>query len=122
MPTFGRVAPTIYVQDIHRALEFYRDAFGFEVQFTNGEPVLFAVIAQGSAELHLIVEPKNAGSCHAHIMVDDVDKLHDQLQRANATIRQAPKVQEWGLKDIIATDPDGNVFEFASPIEANSST
>lgn len=116
MPTFGRVAPTIYVRDIHRALEFYRDALGFEVQFTNGEPVLFAVIAQGSAELHLIVDPSKAGSCHAHIMVDDVDKLYAKLKKSNVTVQQTPKVQEWGLKDIIVADPDGSTFEFASPV------
>lgn len=116
MPTFGRVAPTIYVRDIQRSLEFYRDALGFNVLFTNGEPVLFAVIAQGGAELHLIVEPSKAGSCHAHIMVDNVDELYAKLKQANVAVQQSPKVQEWGLKDIVVADPDGSTFEFASPV------
>ena len=33
--------------DVERALSFYRDALGFSVTFTNGEPVSFAVISQG---------------------------------------------------------------------------
>lgn len=113
MFTFGRVAPSIPVTDMSRALRFYCDLLGFTVSFTNGNPVSFAVIRQGSAELHLGVQPTKAGSCHAHLMVDDLDSLYQRLQRASVAIQQAPKVQEWGLRDIIIADPDGNTFEIA---------
>jgi catechol 2,3-dioxygenase-like lactoylglutathione lyase family enzyme len=39
MVTFGRVAPSIYVCDIVRSLDFYRDILGFSVVFPNGSPV-----------------------------------------------------------------------------------
>jgi catechol 2,3-dioxygenase-like lactoylglutathione lyase family enzyme len=48
MAIFGRVVPTIPVTDIDRALRFYRDVLGFDVAFTNGDPVSFAVIKQRS--------------------------------------------------------------------------
>lgn len=115
MPTFGRVAPTVPVADMERALRFYRDVLGFTVSFTNGVPATFAVINQGSAQLHLGVQPSKAGSLHAHIMVDDLDAVHERLVRAGATLRQAPQVQEWGLRDIVIADPDGNTFEIAEP-------
>lgn len=117
MPIFGRVAPTVPVTDIERSLRFYRDLLGFEVQFTNGEPVSFAVLKQGSAELHLVVQSGKTGSLHAHLMVDDLDVVFERLQRAGATIRQPPQIQPWGLRDIVIADPDGNTFEIAQPVD-----
>ena len=119
MSNFGRVAPTIPVADMNRALQFYCDVLGFTVTFTNGSPVSFAVIKQGDAELHLGVQPGKAGSSHAHLMVDELDPVYERLQRARADIRQAPKVQEWGLRDIVIADPDGNTFEIAERASGN---
>jgi catechol 2,3-dioxygenase-like lactoylglutathione lyase family enzyme len=116
MAKFGRVAPGVPVADMDRALRFYRDVLGFDVQFTNGSPISFAVLKQGDAELHLSVQPAKAGSLHAHLMVDDLDAVHERLQQGAATIRQPPKVQPWGLRDIVIADPDGNTFEIAEPV------
>ena|SRR5688572_5214537 len=115
MPTFGRVAPAVPVADVQRALRFYEGALGFSVTFTNGNPVSFAAIRQGGAELHLSVQPQKAGSSHAHIMVDDLDAVYERLVQAGASIRQSPKVQEWGLRDMVVADPDGNTLEIAEP-------
>jgi catechol 2,3-dioxygenase-like lactoylglutathione lyase family enzyme len=116
MATFGRVAPTVPVTDIQRSLRFYRDLLGFEVQFTNGDPVSFAVVKQGGAELHLQLQPGKVSTLHAHLMVDDLDPVFDRLQQAGAAIRQPPQVQPWGLRDIVIADPDGNTLEIAQPV------
>jgi catechol 2,3-dioxygenase-like lactoylglutathione lyase family enzyme len=113
MVTFGRVTPSIYVQDIQRSLEFYRDILGFSVVFTNGSPVSFAVLKQDVAHIHLCVRPESAGSCHAHVMLSGLDSLYDRLIGAGIMVHQAPKVQPWGLRDIVVADRDGNTFEFA---------
>ena len=112
---FGRVAPSIYVRNITRALEFYRDILGFSVIFTNGSPVSFAVLRQDMAYIHLCLQPDAAGSCHAHIMLSDLDSFYNQLISAGIVVRQQPKAQPWGLRDIVVADPDGNTFEFAEP-------
>ena len=116
MFTFGRVAPAIPVRDMERAIQFFRDVLGFEISFTNGEPIVFAVINQGSAQLHLVVQPSKAGSLHAHIMVDNLDAVHERLVLASATVWQSPMVHEWGLRDLVVTDPDGNTFEIAEVV------
>ena len=121
MAVFGRVAPTIPVRDIERALRFYRDVLGFDVAFTNGEAVSFAVVQQGEAQLHLCVQPDKAGSAHAHLMVDDLDGVHDALRQAGIPIRQPPTVQPWGLRDLVVADPDGNSFEIAQPVSEAAS-
>jgi catechol 2,3-dioxygenase-like lactoylglutathione lyase family enzyme len=114
--TFGRIAPGVPVADMERSLRFYRDVLGFEVQFTNGDPVSFAVMKQGGAELHLSIQPGKAGSLHAHLMIDDLDSVYERLRQAGAAVRQPPKVQPWGLRDVVVADPDGNTFEIAQPV------
>ncbi len=121
MARFGRVAPTIPVTDIDRALRFYGDVLGFVVSFTNGDPVSLAVINQGDAELHLGIDRDKAGSSHTHLMVDNLDEVHDALRQAGVPIRQPPKVQPWGLRDLVVSDPDGNSFEFAEPLSEPAS-
>ena len=121
MVKFGRVAPSIYVRDITRALEFYLDILGFSVVFTNGSPMSFAVLRRDAAHIHLCLRPEAAGSCHAHIMVSDLGSFYDKLVSAGAPVRQPPKVQQWGLRDIVVADQDGNTFEFAEPTDEPSS-
>lgn len=118
---FGRIAPTIPVTDIDQALRFYRDVLGFVVTFTNGDPISFAVINQGDAELHLGVQPDKAGSSHAHLMVDDLNGIHHALQQAGIPILQPPTVQPWGLRDLLVADPDGNSFEIAEQLSEPAS-
>lgn len=116
MPTFGRIAPSVPVADMDRALAFYRDVLGFAVTFTNGNPICFAALKQGDAELHLGVQPAKAGSFHAHLMIDELDPIYERLQQAGTTIKQPPKRQPWGLRDIVIADPDGNTFEIAEAV------
>ena len=113
MVTFGRVAPSIYIREVQPALVFYRDILGFSVVFTNGTPVSFAVLRRDDCALHLCVRPEDAGSCHAHIMLTDLDSFYHKLTDAHVSVRQPPKTQSWGLRDIVVADPDGNTFEFA---------
>jgi catechol 2,3-dioxygenase-like lactoylglutathione lyase family enzyme len=113
MPTFGRIAPTVPVADLGRALQFYGDVLGFDVAFTNGEPASFAVVKQGDAEIHLSVQGATDGTSHFHVMVDDLDGVFERLRQAGASIKQAPMLQEWGLRDLVVVDPDGNTIEIA---------
>jgi catechol 2,3-dioxygenase-like lactoylglutathione lyase family enzyme len=115
MVAFGRITPSIYVHDMQRALPFYCDLLGFSVVFTNGSPVSFAVLRKDAAHIHLSVRPDFAGSCHAHIMLTDLDSFYRKLVDAHVGVSQPPKMQSWGLRDIVVADPDGNTFEFAEP-------
>jgi hypothetical protein len=49
---FGRIAATVPVIDIGRALGFYVDILGFSKAFENGNPVGFVILKVDSAELH----------------------------------------------------------------------
>lgn len=111
---FGRVAPTVPVRDLEKSLRFLGDGLGFESVFTNGDPPTFAVMKRDEAELHVAVRPRDAGHGHCHVLVSDVHAVHAALMRSHpASVRQTPKDQEWGMRDILVEDPDGNVMEIA---------
>jgi catechol 2,3-dioxygenase-like lactoylglutathione lyase family enzyme len=116
MVTFGRVAPSIYVRDLQRALDFYCDLLGFSVVFTNGSPICIAVLKRDAAYLNLCLQPERAGLCHAHILLTGLDSFYARLLEAGVTVRQPPKIQDWGMRDIVVADRDGNTFEFAEVI------
>ena len=115
MPNFSRVAPSVYISQVDRAIAFYRDGLGFSVDNID-DPPRRAVVTQNSAVLHLDVNIAKAGSCRVHMIVDNLDGVCEQLSRAGVTLLQPPTIQVWGLRDIWVADPDGNVFELAEPV------
>ncbi len=101
---------------------------GFTVSFTNGDPIRFAVIRQGAAELHVGVDPERAGTAHAHLMVDRLDPLHFEVRRSMSNVRNShfdsreavpavhalpkwlptalPSAMQIGIDSFIANTPD----------------
>ena len=115
MPQFRRVAPSVYVSDLDRALRFYRDGLGFALEHIDDPPAR-AVVTQPAAVLHLDLNPAKAGTSTVHMLTDDLDGVCERLKNAGVPLQQPPTVQPWGLRDIAVADPDGNVFELAEPV------
>ena len=108
---FGRIAPTIAVSDLPRALRFYAGVLGMQVVFENGHPVGFVILRRDAAELHLtLVKNYRADGAHnvAHLMVDDANGLHDHLTAQGVRITKGLRDADYGLRGFVFTDPDGN--------------
>ncbi|PZP59659.1 MAG: bleomycin resistance family protein [Pseudoxanthomonas spadix] len=107
---FGRIAPTLPVTDIERALAFYVGVLGFAKTFENGSPVGFVILKKDAAELHLSLDrshkpdPRNL----AHLLVDDAAALYAHLQQASTRIIKALRDADYGLRGFVFADPDGN--------------
>ncbi len=114
METFSRVAPSLYVADLDRAVRFYTDALGFALA-CGDDPPRRAVVTHGSAVLHLDLSTGRAGSSRTHMMVDDLDAVCERLGRAGVELVQPPTAQPWGLRDEAVADPHLNVVEAAEP-------
>src|ERR1700735_5841058 len=76
---FARIAAMLPVKDIARAHDVYTKVLGFTKVFENGSPVGFMILKKDQAELHLTLQPNHQAAPFnvAHMMVDDVDALHD---------------------------------------------
>ena len=73
---FNRVAPSIYVADLDRAIRFYTDVMGFALDNVD-DPPRRAVVTCAGAVLHLDLNPTLAGSSRTHMMAGDLDGLYE---------------------------------------------
>jgi catechol 2,3-dioxygenase-like lactoylglutathione lyase family enzyme len=115
--TFGRLAASAFTRDIQAACAFYRDVLGFEKTFQNGDPVGFMILEKDAAELHLslVRDHKPSTTNIAHLMVDDVDALHDRLVAAGVRIVKSLADKDYGLRAFVFADPDGNRIDVGQP-------
>jgi catechol 2,3-dioxygenase-like lactoylglutathione lyase family enzyme len=115
---FGRIAPTLPVTDIDRAVAFYTQKLGMRQTFANGDPVGFVILQKDKAEIHLSLSPDHVASTRnlAHLIVSDAQTLHDYLDASGARIIKGLRDQKYGLRDFIVADPDGNRIDIGQPL------
>lgn len=128
------------VQDMERALEFYRDRLGFEVdrrfpisdvqsdivgvEGVEGEIVfldagdfeieLIAYDAPENDVIHQTAAGHDVGVAHICITVDDITGLYEELTPAVEFVN-SPQTVGNGADIAYARDPDGNYVELYEP-------
>jgi catechol 2,3-dioxygenase-like lactoylglutathione lyase family enzyme len=109
-PVFGRIAATIAVRDMSRALAFYVDVLGMRVTFENGTPTSFAILERDAAELHLTLDGQHRSSERnvAHLAIDDARALHDHVVAHGVEIVRPLRDADYGDRTFVMADPDGN--------------
>lgn len=115
---FGRLAPGIPVTDTQRSIQFYQDVLGMKKVFENGSPIGFAILKLGDAEIHLTLKKDHKASIMniAHLMVDDATALYDHLVGNNVRIIKGLKDADYGLRQFVFADPDGNRIDVGQNI------
>ena len=123
--------PYLTVADPERALVFYAQAFGFEVEICvetdDGQIMHASMRYHGKTTLMMAPErtpwgepmrsPANALArmpVVLYVYCEDVDYLAAQAERAGAVIEQAPADMFWGDRLATLRDPDGYSWSFAT--------
>ena len=116
--TLGRAAPTIPVSDVEAAVRFYRDAFGLEVTFENGDPVSYVVMKKDAAEVHLArcSDPAPRAQNVMHLIVSDAEAAHRRCQGAGGSIVEALRDAPWGMRTFVVADLDGHRIDVGQPL------
>lgn len=114
----GRIAATITVTDIPRALEFYVGVLGMEKTFENGNPVGFVILECDAAELHLTPSKTHRATDRnlAHLLVSDATKRHDHPVGHGTRIVKGIRDADYGLRNFVFADPDGNRIDVGQRI------
>jgi len=119
--------PQLFVADIKRSCEFFREKLGFSLVFSYGEPPYYAQVRRDAARLNLrFVESPAVESTirdselrlSASMTVataDEIKLLFLEFQSAGVSFNQTLKKQPWGAKNFVVRDPDGNLLLFAGP-------
>ena len=128
-----QVIPYLYYEDAESAIDFMKTAFGFKVEscFRNPDDgsVLHAQVSAGTGLLFVgpgmgafgtrAVADADSVSAMIYVFVEDVDAHYQRTRRSGATIRQEPHVHPGGNLQYTASDPGGQRWTFAQPVEAS---
>lgn len=112
---FGRMAPTVSVANIDRAVDFYTRVLGFSKVFENGSPVGFVILEKDASELHLSLFKSHKATAQnvAHLMVQDAAALYRHLEESRVKIIKTIRNADFGLRCFVFADPDGNRIDVA---------
>ena len=115
---FETAIPVLQVGDSGAAAEFYCGRLGFTLLSswpsadTRRDPRYLTLVREG-ARLHVhSFQGAGAGTAAVYLFVDDVDALYAELRSRGVSVAAPPIDQEWGTREIVVRDPDGNVLTF----------
>jgi uncharacterized glyoxalase superfamily protein PhnB len=122
-----RIYPALRYRDAVGAIDFLCRALGFatHVKYTKSDKVQHAQLAFGSSMIMIgsadDARPSFAGlptgqpaGKSIYIAVDDVDQLFARAKSAGAEILEPPTDRDYGSREFICADPEGNVWSFGT--------
>ncbi|OQR63334.1 glyoxalase [Streptomyces maremycinicus] len=120
------VFPTVLYTDAKAAIRQLTQALGFtELSVHEGEDgsVVHAELAQGNGAVMcgskgrggiFDTVMKGAGPTGVYVVVDDVDAHHRRAVEHGAEILMPPTDQDYGSRDYMARDLEGNIWSFGT--------
>jgi catechol 2,3-dioxygenase-like lactoylglutathione lyase family enzyme len=121
------IAPQFLVDDLDRAIGYYRDRLGFELDFTYES--FYAVVRRDGFAIHLKCAPKLAGDrthrnqnehLDAYIAVTGVRSLFSEFEMRGAGVIRSLEEQPWACLDFYVEDPDGYILCFSESLTADT--
>jgi len=118
-----QVWPTLRAHDAPALIRFLVDAFGFEetVVYADGGTVHHAQLSWPPGGGIMLGSVSNTtpwsqppGSAGAYVVTDDPDALFRRAKAAGAEIVAEPVDQDYGSREFIARDPEGNLWSFGT--------
>jgi uncharacterized glyoxalase superfamily protein PhnB len=114
------IVPQFLVDDLERAIAFYRDRLGFTHEFTHD--AFYASVGRDGFAIHLKHAPKLAAErahrkqhehLDAYVAVSGIRDLYGELQKRGATIVQPLEEKPWACLEFYVEDPDGYILCFS---------
>jgi len=119
----------IFVEDLHRMVEFYRDILGFETDWDGNGPYAefkqqgtrFSMYERAQLPTLLGQSPTfpNGVNGTFEIAIDlpasaEVDREYARVVAAGGQAIYAPRNEPWGMRSSMIADPEGNLIEIGS--------
>ncbi|MEM7577531.1 MAG: VOC family protein [Planctomycetota bacterium] len=115
----SNAAAVFPVSDLDASLRYFVEVLGFEEDFRVGD---YAGIKHGGCCLHLSAHTNpntgESGTGSVYVFCDEVDAYHAEITRRGAAADGPPQTYDYGMRDFIVRDPDGNQLSFGAPAEA----
>lgn len=116
---------TLTYRDSRAAIEFLTSAFGFAERAVHGDDAGAVVHAEltwtgpdgtsvGGVMFGEGGDPKRIGNANAHVVVGDPDALFARATAAGATVVRELEDTDYGSRQFVVTDPEGNIWSFGT--------
>ena len=122
-----RLYPALRYKNAAKMIDWLCDAFGFEVRarYGEGDVVHHAELVFGSSMIMLgtarddnygkmVGEPGSGGGKSIYVAVHDADAAYNKAKTAGATIIQELTDRDYGSREFICRDPEGNVWSLGT--------
>lgn len=114
MFTIKQMSTQLQVTNLERAIAFYTQKLGFEVQFRFED--FYAGIFKDGCFIHLKLNdqplaPKAGEELEMMLTIDNIRQVYDELLAKGIHFTQTLRQMPYGSEFYIA-DPDGNVIAF----------
>lgn len=123
-----RLYPAMRFRDADRMIAFLCDAFGFSVHArypTDDGKVMHAELAFGSSMIMcgdmkddafgaMIGAPDGQAGKSFYLAVPDIDAAFERARAAGADILQGLTERDYGSREFICRDPEGNVWSLGT--------
>ncbi|MFI5974319.1 VOC family protein [Streptomyces sp. NPDC051452] len=118
--------PSLLYTDAKAAIRQLTEALGFtelSVYETEDGKVMHAELVQGNGAVMLgsrgrdgrfDAAMRDAGPAAVYVVVDDVDAHHRRAVEHGVEILTPPTDQEYGSRDYLARDAEGNIWSFGT--------
>lgn len=119
-PRINGIAPQFLVDDLPKAVAYYRDELGFDVDFVYES--FYAQVSRDGASIHLKCAPKTISDrehrksnehLDAYIDVSNIDSLYEDFAHRNVRIARKPEDRPWQCRDFYVEDIDGYILCFS---------
>lgn len=113
---FPTPVPEIPVRDVATAAAYYRDHFGFTLDWGGGE-IGLAGISRGRCRMFLADQEHRMGFGNVGPILtwlnldsnDEVDELHSEWSGSGARLLSTPESKPFGLHEFIAADLESGI-------------
>ncbi|MFL5997303.1 MAG: VOC family protein [Streptomyces sp.] len=119
------VSIRIITSDVARLVEFYERATGVRATWATEDfaelDTVGATLAIAGTNTVPLFAPGSARPADNHsviteFLVDDVDRVHQDLTGFVTDFVNGPTTMPWGNRSLLLRDPDGNLINFFTPV------
>jgi catechol 2,3-dioxygenase-like lactoylglutathione lyase family enzyme len=109
-----------HVIDLRRAIAFYTELLGFNLDFEYGTPPTYAGLSLGIVCLHLSCNypyKNNTGHGNLYVICDEVQTVNQRCLDKEVLFYSHLAERDYGLIDFAIQDPDGNQIGFGAELQ-----
>jgi uncharacterized glyoxalase superfamily protein PhnB len=115
------INPVVHYRDLDAGTRFLVESFGFvqhEAYKADDGSIQYVGLSLNGAPLglgrHTPGSMFDTGPAVVYISLDEVDSMYERARAAGAEILMTPTDQDYGSRDFVAKDPEGNVWCFGT--------